>query len=59
MLQASEKVKKEPSEGLERKFTVHEEEMCTTASELAHDSRKKQYKLEIEEAILKLYEGKV
>ena len=47
MLQASEKVKKEPSEGLERKSTVHEEEVCTTASELAHVSRKKQYKLEI------------
>ena len=31
------KRKKEPSEGLERKSTVHEEEMCTTASELAHD----------------------
>ena len=46
MLQASEKVKKETSEGLERKSTVHEE-VCTTASELAHDSRKKQYKLEI------------
>ena len=29
--------KKELSEGLERKSTVHEEEMCTTASELAHD----------------------
>ena len=30
--------------------------MCTnTASELARDSWKKQYKLEIEEAILKLY----
>ena len=47
---------------LERKYTVHEEEICTIASELAHDricSRKKEYKLEIEEAVLKLYEGKV
>ena len=46
MLQASEKVKKETSEGLERKSTVHEEEMCTTAQDRI-SSRKKQYKLEI------------
>ena len=50
MLQAGEKVKKEPSEGIERKSTVHEEALCT-AFELAHDSWKKQYKLEIDEAI--------
>ena len=42
-------VKEEPFEG-----SVYEEEKCT-ASESAHD-RKKQYKLEIEETILKLYE---
>ena len=42
-------VKKEPFEG-----SVHEEEKCT-ASESAH-GRKKQYKLEIKETILKLYE---
>ena len=35
--QVLRKSKKELSEGLERKSTVHEEEMCTTASELAHD----------------------
>ena len=42
-------VKEEPFEG-----SFHEEEGCTS-SESAHN-RKKQYKLEIEEAILKLYE---
>ena len=34
--------------------SVHEEEKCTS-SESAHD-RKKQYKLDLEETILKLYE---